>query len=101
MSRPAELQSARTSLEAIAADLVRSAGPDEAPGLVWPLVCGAAVGARTRVLGYAQGILRVEVPDSTWRAQLGAFAPQYVKSFARILPAAGIERVEFVAAATR
>lgn len=96
MPKSGELVSARASLEAIAADLVRSAGRDEAPALVWPLVCGAAVGARTRVLGYADSILRVEVPDATWRAQLAAFAPHYVKTFARMLPSARIERVEFV-----
>lgn len=96
MPNSGELQSARSSLESIAADLIRSAGPSEAPALIWPLVCGAAVGARTRVLGHADGILRVEVPDATWRAQLAAFAAQYVKTLARMLPSAHIERVEFV-----
>jgi hypothetical protein len=96
MPKPGGLESARASLEAIAADLVRSAGREEAPALLWPLVCGAAVGARTRVLGHADGILRVEVPDVTWRAQLAAFATQYVQTLARMLPSARIVRVEFV-----
>src|SRR5256885_15769663 len=96
MSKSHELESARASLEAIAAELVRGAGREEAPALIWPLVCGAAVGARTRVLGQANGTLRIEVPDFTWRAQLAAFALQYVRTFARMLPSARIERMEFV-----
>lgn len=88
--------SARRPLERIAAELVAKAGASEAPAIVWPLVCGAAVGERTRVIECIAGALRVEVPDATWRAQLTGLAPQYVGNFSRILPSAGIRHIEFV-----
>ncbi len=49
---------------------------DEAPLLAWPLACGSAVAERTRALNFADGVLRVEVPDAGWRTELQTLAPQ-------------------------
>jgi predicted nucleic acid-binding Zn ribbon protein len=70
--------------------------PDEAPVLVWPLACGAAVAERTKALSFADGVLRVEVPDRAWREQLAELASRYLP----ILNQYGANRVrviEFVA----
>ena len=99
MPQADELQSARSPLLEIARELARRAGPEEAPGVMWPLVCGSAVAQRTRVLNFANGVVRIEVPDGRWRSELAALAPQYVASFNQMLPETGIERVEFVASA--
>jgi predicted nucleic acid-binding Zn ribbon protein len=48
--------------------------------LAWPLACGNAVAERTRALALEDGILRVEVPDAAWRAQLNALVPRYIAS---------------------
>lgn len=63
--------------------------------LAWPLACGHAVAVRTRALDFAQGILRVEVPDWGWRAELQALAPQYLAVINRYV-AESVKRIEFV-----
>jgi hypothetical protein len=69
----------------------------QAPVLAWPLACGHAVGERTRAMDFAQGILRVEVPDASWRAELKALAPQYVVVINRYV-SESVKRIEFVIA---
>ena len=80
------------TLEKIVAGSLRRA-PD-APLLAWPLACGSAVAARTRAFDFANGILRVEVPDASWRAELQRLAPQYLAMINRYA-ARDIRRIEF------
>ena len=54
-----------------------------------------AVAARTRAVDFAQGILRVEVPDAGWRVELQALAPQYLAVINRYV-AESVQRIEFV-----
>jgi len=63
--------------------------------LAWALACGHAVAMRTRALDFSQGILRVEVPDWGWRAELQALAPQYLAVINRYV-AESVKRIEFV-----
>lgn len=63
--------------------------------LAWALACGPAVAARTRAVAFAQGILRVEVPDAGWRAELQTLAPQYLAVMNRYV-AESVKRIEFV-----
>jgi len=93
---PIELESARTGLHAIAAELIRSAPPQEAAELAWALACGAAVAERTRVLGISEGVLRIAVPDAAWCAQLRDFAPRYLAAVNRLWPEGGVQRIEMV-----
>lgn len=58
---------------------------DERPLIAWPAICGSAVANRTRALEFAKGVLRVEVPDKNWRAQLTELAPRYVAEFAQFV----------------
>lgn len=90
-----------TGLAKMARDLLRGAPADEVPLLAWPLVCGAAVAARTRALGCERGVLRVEVPDAAWRAQLADLAPQYVASFTQLVGSKRVERIEFILSAAK
>jgi len=80
------------TLEKIVASSLRRA--PEAPLLAWPLACGSAVAARTRAFDFANGILRVEVPDAGWRAELQRLAPQYLAVINRYA-ARDIRRIEF------
>jgi hypothetical protein len=84
-----------TGLAKIAREILRGAPAGEVPLLAWPLVCGTAVAARTRAVGFQRGVLRVEVSDTAWRAQLVDLAPQYIASFARLLRNQRVERIEF------
>ena len=46
--------------------------------MAWPIACGAKVSEKTRAVSLEDGILRVEVPDRTWREQLKTLAPRYL-----------------------
>jgi hypothetical protein len=91
------MQAAAAGLDKVLARSIRKAPADEAPLLAWPLACGSAVAARTRALDFADGILRVEVPDAGWRRELQALAPRYLATLSRY-GAEGVTRVEFVIA---
>jgi hypothetical protein len=89
------MERATAGLQKIVSDALRRTPPGQAPLLAWPLACGTAVAERTRVLEYSQGVLRVEVPDSGWRSELQALAPQYVAVINRYV-AETVRRIEFV-----
>ena len=89
-----ELQSARSAVHAIAAELIRAAPPAEAAELAWALACGAAVAERTRVAGLENGVLQIAVPDAQWRAQLLEFAPRYLAAIGKLWPQGKIKRIE-------
>jgi hypothetical protein len=82
-------------LERIVAGSLRRAPAGQAAVLSWSLACGQAVAARTRAVDFAQGILRVEVPDAGWRAELQALAPQYLAVINRYT-AGSVKRIEFL-----
>jgi Dna[CI] antecedent, DciA len=75
----------RTGLRRVMHDLLATQPGEEAAVLAWPLVCGKEVAARTRAVSFAEGSLTVEVPDAAWRAQLRAFTPRYVSSYAELI----------------
>lgn len=91
------MQPAAAGLDKVLARSIRKAPAEEAPLLAWPLACGSAVAARTRALDFADGILRVEVPDAGWRRELQALAARYLATLSRY-GADGVTRVEFVVA---
>jgi Dna[CI] antecedent, DciA len=66
------------ALEKVVVNSLRQAPASDAPVLAWPLACGSAVAERTRALEFSRGVLRVEVPDAGWRAELQHLAPRYV-----------------------
>ena len=84
----------RPSLEKIMSDALRRAPASEAPLLAWPVVAGATVAERTRALDFRSGVLRIEVPDTTWRQELVSLAPRYVVALNRV--SEGVQRIEFV-----
>ena len=89
------MEQAGVGLEKIVASGLRRAPAGQGPVLAWPLACGHAVAARSRALDFSQGILRVEVPDWGWRAELQTLAPQYLAVINRYV-AESVKRIEFV-----
>jgi len=89
------LQSAGSELEKIVARSLRQAPPLEAPLMAWPVVCGSAVAERTRALSFADGVLRVAVPETGWKSELQALAPRYLAAINRYTTEA-VRRIEFV-----
>lgn len=49
----------------------------------WPVVCGSAMAARGSVVGYADGVVRIEVEDATWLRQLESMRNQLATELAR------------------
>lgn len=84
-----------TSLEKIVSGALRHAAPEQTPVLAWPLACGSSVAARTRVLDFSDGVLRVQVADAGWKRELQSLAPRYVAMLNRYA-SRKVERVEFV-----
>ncbi len=89
------MERAGNALRPIVLDTIRHAPAEEAPLLAWPLVCGAAVAARTRALNFSGGVLQVEVPDRAWGAELAALVPRYL---AVLRPFVEVSSIEFVIA---
>ena len=89
------MEQAGAGLEKVVASGLRRAPVGQGPILAWPLACGHAVAVRTRAVDFSLGILRVEVPDWGWRAELQALAPQYLAVINRYV-AESVKRIEFV-----
>ena len=82
------------SLEKIVASSLRRNPRADTAVMAWPLACGSTVAARTRAVEFSGGVLRVEVPDGAWRAELQHLAPKYLAALNRYV--AGVTRVEFL-----
>ena len=89
------MEQAGAGLERLVAGSLRRSPAGEGPLLAWALACGQAVAVRTRAVDFAEGILRVEVPDPGWKAELQALAPQYLAVINRYV-AESVRRIEFV-----
>ena len=72
------MKHAGTTLKKIFADTVRREAGDDAPLLAWPLACGAKIAEKTSAIGYADGVLTVEVVDAAWQQQLHGLYTQYL-----------------------
>lgn len=97
MQKQHQLEQASRGLEKIVAQSLRQMPAAEAPLIAWPLVCGSAVAERTRVLGFEAGVLRVEVADAGWKAELQTLAPRYLAGINQYTTET-VYRIEFVIA---
>jgi hypothetical protein len=91
------MELARETLQKIVAEMLAHVPPEQAPIVAWQFVCGKTVADRTEALGFTDGVLRVEVPDPTWRAQLAGLMPQYL-ALLRQYTGQKVERLDFVLA---
>ena len=92
------MERATGGLKKIVLDAIRSSRPEDAALIAWPVIVGRAVASETKALDFNNGVLRVEVPDKTWRAQLLSFLPQYVAAYRQV---AKVETIELVIAGER
>lgn len=92
------MERATSGLKKIVLDAIRQQPPDQAALLAWPVIVGRAVAAQTKALEFTDGVLRVEVPDKNWRAELSAFAGQYIAAYR---PVAKVNSIDFVIAGER
>ncbi len=62
----------------------------------WPVACGRALAARTRLHAYDCGTVHIEIPDPAWHDQLHSMRPVLERELARIsgVPVAAIHFTE-------
>jgi hypothetical protein len=93
------MEPARAGFHKIVADILRRAPVEDAADIAWRLVCGRSVAQKTEVLEFREGIMRVRVPDETWRANLAAFVPRYLELLNTML-SSRVKKIEFVPSQT-
>ena len=91
------MELARGTLQKIVAEMLAHVPPEQAPVVAWQFICGKTVAERTEALGFTDGVLQVEVPDATWRAQLADLMPHYLQLL-RQYTGQKIQRLDFVIA---
>jgi len=89
------MEPARAGFHKIVADILRRAPAENAAGIAWELACGRTVAAKTEVLEFHEGVLRVRVPDEAWRANLAGSVPRYLELLNTML-SKKVEKIEFV-----
>lgn len=92
------MERAVTGLKKIVLDAIKESRNVDAPLLAWPIIVGRAIATQTKALDFSDGVLRVQVPDKNWRAQLTPFVPQYIAAYQQV---AKVEAIEFVVAGER
>lgn len=85
-------------MKKIVLDAIRQAPRDQGPLIAWPVIVGRAIASQTKALEFSDGVLRVQVPDKNWRAELSAFAGQYIAAYR---PIAEVRSIDFVVAGER
>jgi predicted nucleic acid-binding Zn ribbon protein len=86
------MEQASSTLQRIMARTLERLPADELPQAVW------AVAEKTRVVAFEDRVLVIEVPDATWRAQLGAMAAQFL---ARLNQVTRVDGIDFQTAGSR
>ena len=95
-----QMDSARGALQKLVADVLNRLPAERVPVESWQFVCGRQVAQRTQAVSFAEGVLRVEVPDAGWREQLQELSARYLaglNQYSRI----AVKRIEFIVAASR
>lgn len=89
------MEPTRDTLQKLVVEMLARVPKEQAPVVAWQFVCGKKVADRTEALGFEGGVLRVRVPDATWRSQLADMMPHYLQLL-RQYTGQKIERLEFV-----
>ena len=90
------MEHGRGDLHKIFSEALKEASADQAPLLAWPLVCGPGVANRTRPMDFVGGLLRIQVPDKEWKAQLDSLVNDYLRAFSTLVEKKKVERIEFI-----
>ncbi len=89
------MESTRDTLQKLVAEMLARVPSEEVPVVAWPFICGKKVADRTEALTFADGVLRVRVPDETWRSQLADMMPHYLQLL-RQYTGQKIKKLDFV-----
>jgi predicted nucleic acid-binding Zn ribbon protein len=89
------MKHAGPTLKKIFAETLRRDAGEDAALLAWPLACGAKIAEKTAAIGYADGVLTVEVPDAAWQHQLQGLHQQYLAAL-KPISAQPVNAIKFV-----
>jgi len=89
------MEPAQAGFHKIVADILRRAPAEDAAVIAWGLACGRAVGGKTEVMDFREGVLRISVPDEAWATNLADFVPRYISVLNTML-SKKVEKIEFV-----
>ncbi len=78
------LQGMRELIGASISQSLKSLQDEDRLAAAWPVACGKAMAERAVVLGYEEGILRMEATDDLWLRQLTAMRGQLAGEISRI-----------------
>jgi predicted nucleic acid-binding Zn ribbon protein len=92
-----QMEPVRPTLQKLLADILNRFPAEQVPLETWPFVCGKQVARRTQAVSFADGVLRIEVPDTAWRAQLRELSADYLAGLNNY-SSTRVDRVEFVLA---
>jgi hypothetical protein len=90
-----QMDSARQTLQKLVADVLNRLPTEQIPMEAWQFACGKQVAQRTQAVSFGDGVLRVEVPDASWQAQLRELSGRYLANLNQY-SRTRIERIEFV-----
>jgi predicted nucleic acid-binding Zn ribbon protein len=82
------------TLRSVAADWLKKTEPASVPLVLWPLICGEAIAARTRAVSFTDGTLVIAVPDRHWITQLQEFVARYLAALNEVSPVK-VRSIEF------
>jgi hypothetical protein len=78
------MEEMRDLLKSTLGHSLRSMREEDRLAAAWPVACGKAMAARAIVVGYADGVIEVEVADATWLQQMRSMRGQLAQEMARI-----------------
>lgn len=78
------LEGMRDLLKASLGESLGALAPEDRLSAAWPVACGKAMAGRGTVVGYADGVVRVQVEDGVWLRQLMSMRTQLAGEMGRI-----------------
>ncbi|HEX9201889.1 MAG TPA: DciA family protein [Acidobacteriaceae bacterium] len=87
------METMRDLLRGNLAGTLRGIREEDRLAAAWTVACGKAMADHGTVIGFAQGIVRIEVADAAWMQQMLSLRGVLARDMARIagLPVAAIE----------
>jgi len=78
------LDKMRDLLKASLGRTLQSLPAEDRLAMAWPVVCGRAMAEHGAIIGYADGIARVQVTGGAWRQQFQAMQNQLASELTRV-----------------
>ena len=78
------MQAMREMLRGSLARTLEGMGEEDRLAAAWTVACGAAMAGRGEIVGFRDGVVRIEVADAVWLRQMNALRSTLERELARI-----------------